>query len=180
MEKYFEILVFLAFAAFSLLSQFLKKKKKAVTRAPEDEGRPNFGQDGDPPVTARPPRRRKVRPQPTPTSLEDILRELTGQPADVEEEEEDDYELPPYLQEKEEIGAPPPPELVDRTSPAPKKITDKISLDDDEKLIKPINVKTSVKRNKQSLGASVAQSLRNPKSAKRAIILSEILQRKHF
>ena len=179
MEKYFEILVFLAFAAFSLLSQFLKKKKKAVTRAPEDDGRPDFKQDGDPPVTAHPPRRRKVRPQPTPTSLEDILRELTGQPADVEEEE-DDYELPPYLQEKEEIGAPPPPELVNRTSPAPKKITDKISLDDDGKRIKPIKVKTAVKRKKQSLGASVARSLRNPKSAKRAVILSEILQRKHF
>lgn len=188
MEDYLEVLVFLALAAFSLLSQFLKKRKKAVTRAPEDEMRRDFeqGSDDDPPVTAH-PRRRRVRPstpQRTPTSLEDILRELTGQPAEPEiEEEEDDYELPPYLQDKkeeakEEIGAPPPPELVQRTPSPPKKLADKISLKDDGKRIKPL--KSSVKHREISLGASVAQSLRHPSGAKRAVILSEILQRKYF
>ena len=185
MEDYLEILVFLAFAAFSLLSQFLSKRKKAVTRTPEDEMRREFEQppSDDPPVTARPHRRegQPSSPQHGPTSLEDILREMMGQPAAPaveDEDEEDDYELPPYLQEeKEEIGAPPPPELAQRTSPPPKKLADKISLQDDGQRIKPL--KSSVKHQKQSLGASVAQSLRNPTSAKRAVILSEILQRKY-
>ena len=182
MEKYFEIFVFLAFAAFSLLTQFLNKRKKAVTRAPEKETRRNVEQQStdNPPVTAH-PRRRQTRPsypERRPTSLEDILRELTGQPAEVEDEE-DDYELPPYLQEKkEEIGEPPPPQLLEKTPPVARKLADKVSLEDEGKRIKPI--KTSVKRKGPSLGASVARSLRNPKSAKRAIIVSEILQRKHF
>ena len=174
MEKYLEVLVFLAFAAFSLLSQFLNRKKKAVTRAPEQEVERDFRQPraDDPPVTARPP-----RPRPTTTTeptLRDILRELTGQTDP--EEVEDDYELPPYLQEKEEeIGAPPPPQLVD---PVPKKLADKVSLEDDGKRIKPLH-RSDVRRVKKSWGSSLARSLRNPDSAKRAIILSEILQRKY-
>ena len=178
MEKYIEVLVFLAFAAFSLLSQFLNRKKKAVTRAPEQDTQRDFRQPraDDPPVTARPPRPRGTPPSTTkePT-LRDILREMTGQ-TEPEEEYEDDYELPPYLQEKkEEIGAPPPPQLVD---PVPKKLADKISLEDDGKRIKPLR-SSDVRRVKKSWGSSIARSLRNPDSAKRAIILSEILQRKY-
>ena len=184
MEQYIEVLIFLAFAAFSLLSQFLNKKKKAVTRAPEEEMERDFRQEPttDPPVTARP--RRRNRPAPstrTPTSLEEILRELTGQPVEPTlEEEEDDYELPPYLQEKKEEVTPSASELAEKIPSAPEKLTDKVALQDDSRRIKPIKVKVSAKRRKQSLGASVAQSLRNPGSAKRAVILSEILQRKHF
>ena len=153
-----------------------------MTRAPEDEVRrqAESGSADGPPMATRPDRRRArpTSPQRTPTSLEEILRELTGQSAEAEVEEEDDYELPPYLQEKkEEIGAPPPPELVEKM---PKKLADKISLEDEVRRIKPIKVKTSVKRKGRSLGTSVAQSLRNPGGAKRAVILSEILQRKHF
>ena len=174
MEKYIEVLIFLAFAAFSLLSQFLNRKKKAVTRAPEQDTQRDFRQpqDDDPPVTARPERpRRKSADEP---SLRDILRELSGQPP--LEEEEDDYELPPYLQEKkEEIGTPPPPQLVD---PVPKKLADKISLEDDGQRIKPIET-IKKKRGKRSMGATLARSLRHPNNAKRAIILSEILQRKY-
>ena len=174
MEKYIEVLIFLAFAAFSLLSQFLNRKKKAVTRAPEEATQRDFRQpqDDDPPVTARPPRpRRKSADEP---SLRDILRELSGQPP--LEEEEDDYELPPYLQEKkEEIGAPPPPQLVD---PVPKKLADKVSLEDDGKRIKPVEA-VKKKRGKRSMGATLARSLRHPENAKKAIILSEILQRKY-
>lgn len=173
MEKYIEVLVFLAFAAFSLLSQFLNRKKKAVTRAPEEEVQRDFRQprSDDPPATARPPRSSTTK-EPT---LRDILREMTGQFA-PEEEYEDDYELPPYLQKKkEEIGAPPPPQLVE---PARKKLADKVSLEDDGKRIKPLR-SSDVRRVKKSWGSSIARSLRNPDSAKRAIILSEILQRKY-
>ncbi|MGB3849295.1 MAG: hypothetical protein WA958_04960 [Tunicatimonas sp.] len=174
MEQYIEVLVFLAFAAFSLLSQFLNRKKKPVTRAPEQETQRNFRQPlpDDPPVTARPTRPRPTPPEPT---LRDILRELTGQ-TEPEEEYEDDYELPPYLQkEQEEIGTPPPPQLVD---PVPKKLADKVSLEDDGKRIKPIET-VKKKRGKRSIGASLGRSLRHPENAKKAIILSEILQRKY-
>ena len=188
MEKYIEILIFVAFAAFSLLSQYLTKKRKAATRAPEEEVT-RHEEEYDtmaprPPARRRsqPPRRRSTPPPQGPTSLEEILRELTGQPKEVEvEEEEDDYELPPYMQEKKqaaEAALPPTEPTPSAPSPAPQKLSDKISLKDDGKRIKPI--KTSVKRRGQSLGASIAQSLRDPKEAKRAIILSEILQRKHF
>ncbi len=173
MEKYVEVLVFLAFAAFSLLSQFLNRKKKAVTRAPEQDTQRDFRQPraDDPPVTARPPRPRPAKE----LTFRDILREMTGQ-TEPEEEYEDDYELPPYLQEKkEEIGAPPPPQLVD---PVPKKLADKVSLEDDGKRIKPLR-HDDVRRVKKSWGASIGRSLRNPENAKKAIILSEILQRKY-
>ncbi len=176
MEKYTEVLIFLAFAAFSLLSQFLKRKKKAVTRAPEQEAQRDFRQPraDDPPVTARPP-----RPRPSTTrepTFRDILREMTGQPPEAYEEDENDYELPPYLQEKkEEIGTPPPPHLVEAV---PKKLADKISLEDDGKRIKPITPVKGRKR-KRSIAATVGRSLRNPDNAKRAIILNEILTRKY-
>ena len=176
MEKYIEVLIFLAFAAFSLLSQFLNRKKKAVTRAPEEATQRDFRQphDEDPPVTARPPRSRPSTINKEPT-LRDILREMTGQ-TEPEQEYEDDYELPPYLQEKkEEIGAPPPPQLVD---PVPKKLADKVSLEDDGKRIKPVEA-VKKKRGRRSMGASLARSLRHPENAKKAIILSEILQRKY-
>lgn len=174
MEKYTEVLIFLAFAAFSLLSQFLNRKKKAVTRAPEEETQRDFRQPraDDPPVTARPP-----RPRPSTTrepTFRDVLREMTGKPP---EEYEDDYELPPYLQEKkEEIGTPPPPQLVDAV---PKKLADKISLEDDGQRIKPIETIKKGGHRKRSVASSIARSLRHPDTVKRAIILSEILPRKY-
>lgn len=165
MEKYTEVLIFLAFAAFSLLSQFLKRKKKAVTRAPEQEAQRDF----------RHPRPSTTR-EPT---FRDILREMTGQPPEAYEEDENDYELPPYLQEKkEEIGTPPPPHLVEAV---PKKLADKISLEDDGKRIKPITPITPIKgrKRKRSIAAAMGRYLRNPNNAKRAIILGEILPRKY-
>ena len=183
MEKYIEVLIFLAFAAFSLLSQFLNRRKKAVTRAPKQETQRDFEQEptDDPPVTAH-PRRRRPRPsspQRTPTSLEEILRDLTGQSSEPEDEEED-YELPPYLQEKKAaLEKSLPPEPVQRPPSAPQKLSDKVSLEDDGKRIKPIKT-SGTRRPRKSLGISVARSLRNPESAKRAVILSEILQRKYF
>lgn len=175
MEKYTEVLIFLAFAAFSLLSQFLNRKKKAVTHAPKEETQRDFRQPraDDPPVTARPPRSRPATTK-EPT-FRDILREMTGQTEP--EEIEDDYELPPYLQEKkEEIGAPPPPQLVDAV---PKKLADKISLEDDGQRIKPIETIKKGRHRKQSVASSIARSLRHPDTVKRAIILSEILPRKY-
>ena len=180
MAKYIEILIFAAFALFSLLSQYLTKKRKAVTRAPEAEvRREDEGRSDEPrsPVTAR-SRRRPARTQQAPTSLEEILRELTGQPPEEEPEEESDYELPPYLQEKQQEAQEAALEPVRQPMTPRKTLADKISLEDDGKRIKPL--KTSVKRRNQSLGASVAQSLHNPENVKRAIIVSEILQRKHF
>lgn len=171
MEDYLEVLIFLAFAAFSLFSQWLDRKRKAVTRAPKQEVEGNFEQprDDDPPVTARPPRRRSAPKRSTP-SMEEILRELTGQssPQEVKEEYEDDYELPPHLQEQQP-----------RADTTPQKLSDKISLEDTGKRIEPI--KLAKKRpSRSALGPAVARSLRHPDSAKRAVILSEILQRKHF
>ena len=191
MEDYLEVLIFLAFAAFSLFTQWLDRKRKAATRAPKEETERDFEQprNDDPPVTARPSTsgsdvdrpRRRVRPsspEPRTPTFQDILRELTGQTTREDiEEYEDDYDLPPYLQEEkarqEELRQ------ESRKEAAPQKITDKISLKDTGKRIEPIKLAKKKKR-KRSVGVEIGRSLRHPKNAKRAVILSEILQRKHF
>ena len=167
MENYLEVLIFLAFAAFSLLSQWLERKRKAskqeATRRAEEAGRSLADDESAP---------RPASPTGFP-DFEQMLRELTGQPA-VEEEEtyEDDYELPPYLQEQPEESPP-------KVKSTPTKITDKVSLEDTGKRIVPVRLAKTPKK-KSSLGASIGRELRQPDTAKRAIILSEILQRKHF
>ncbi len=174
MENYLEVLIFLAFAAFSLLSQWLERKRKAAKQAAprtEEEADLERSPTDAPPVTASP----ADRPQPTTgfPDFEQMLRELTGQPpaSKPEENYEDDYELPPYLQEQQE-----PPPTTTRT---PTKIADKISLKSTGKRIEPVKLAKKSKK-KTSLGASIGRSLRQPDTAKRAVILSEILQRKHF
>ncbi|MEM9675089.1 MAG: hypothetical protein AAF992_21025 [Bacteroidota bacterium] len=170
MEDYFQILVFLAFVIFSILSRILNpKKKKPPVRPPKEqpsyEGLDDVPDEDEPVVVQEEPERR-------PVSFEDILREMMGDTSQQQPE------------------SPPP---VERKKPRPKKtkpaasssrsvqkkatrIADKISLEDSGKRIKAIELEEK----KNNVAQEVAEALKTPKNAREAIILSEIINRKYF
>jgi hypothetical protein len=170
MEDYFQILVFLAFVVFSILSRVLNpKKKKPPVRAPKEQPRYEGMDDvpeEDKPVVAR------EQPERRPVSFEDILREMMGETSQRQQE---------------------PPRPAERKKPKPKKvkseaassrpvqkkatrITEKISLEDSGKRIKAIELDEK----KRNVAQEVAEALKTPKNAREAIILSEIINRKYF
>ncbi|MGD1892865.1 MAG: hypothetical protein ACFB15_20050 [Cyclobacteriaceae bacterium] len=171
MEDYFQILVFLAFVVFSILSRILNpKKKKPPVRGPKEQPRYedlDDVSDEDKPVVAQ------EEPERRPVSFEDILREMMGDTSQRQPE--------------------PPPPPVERQKPKPKKtepatsssrsaqkkatrIADKISLEDSGKRIKAIELEEK----KNTVAQEVAEALKTPKYAREAIILSEIINRKYF
>ena len=163
MENYLELLIFLAFAAFSFFSRFLNKKRKPPTSA--------YGPD-----EANQPEKPVVDPERTqpqqPTSFEDILREMMGgSPPES---------APPVVPRKEvrkvKTEAKERLREVKQTAKKAKLITEKISLEDTGKRIKPIELTPQ----KNSVAQEVSEALSNPKSAREAIILSEIINRKYF
>lgn len=191
MEDYIQLLVFAAFALFSLISGLLNRNKdKPPKRTPPEEVDRERTARGDKPVARQ---RRRKQPQSTST-LDDILRELTGQgqPPTQEEVEREQRRLEEeraWVRKKKEKAAEHFEEASDTLKTAARqarkspRMADKISLEDDHKRIQPLTVtpqRTSTKTKKKTTGAAIARSLRNPRTAKHAIILSEILQRKHF
>ena len=189
MEDYIQLLVFAAFALFSLISGWLNRNKdKPPKRTPPEEmARERERMDTDRPVARQ--RRRKTEPTST---LDEILRELTGQEQQPTEEEVRERrrleEERAWVREKKKKTADHFEEASETLKNAARqaqkstRMADKISLEDDHKRIQPLVVtpkRVSTKK-KKSTGAVIARSLRNQSTAKRAIILSEILQRKHF
>ena len=194
MEDYIQLLVFAAFALFSLISGLLNRNKdKPPRRIPPEEVERNRERErtarGKPVARQR---RRQTQPQSTST-LDEILRELTEQEQQptreelAQEEERRLEEERAWVREKKKKMADHLEEASDTLKTAARqarkspRMADKISLEDDHKRIQPLVVtpkRTSTK--KKNTGAIIARSLRNQSTAKRAIILSEILQRKHF
>ena len=195
MEDYIQLLVFAAFALFSLISGLLNRNKdKPPKRIPPEEVERNRERERTArgkPVSRQ--RRRQTQPQSTST-LDEILRELTGQEQQptreelAQEEERRLEEERAWVREKKKKTADHFEEASETLKNAARqaqkstRMADKISLEDDHKRIQPLVVapkRVSTKK-KKSTGAIIARSLRNQSTAKRAIILSEILQRKHF
>ncbi len=164
MENYLELLIFLAFAAFSFFSQFLNKKRN-----------PSRG-DGEEFEGARQPEKPVVDPEETrprqPSTFEDILREMMG-------ENKPQPTPPPKVRkkvQKVETEAKEKLREVKQTAKKATLIAEKISLEDSGKRIKPIELAPQ----KNSIAQEVSEALSNPKSAREAIILSEIINRKYF
>lgn len=175
MEDYFELLIFLAFAAFSLLSRFLSPKKKPPVRAPREQRQyDDYVEEvpeSDKPVAT--PR----QPDTKPVSFEDVLRELMGEspqsrpapppPKPIETSRE---------QAEEEVEARRELARKQKEATKAKRIADKISLEDTGKRIQPLEVTGGT----HSLAKEVSDALKSPKNAREAILLSEIINRKYF
>lgn len=193
MDELLQIALFVLFALFSLGSNLLNKRRKQ-----QAETRKNTEQTEE--DTLRPSRRREVSPpdvpeerERQPLSFEDILRELTGESSragkqEQQEEIEDDYEHPfssnkpkqavEKVQQKAEQKSESFGKSVERAKEA-KRITDKINIDD-KPLETKLVVETRKSRKNKQLASSIAASLKDGQGARKAIILSEIINRKHF
>lgn len=200
MDEIIQIALFVLFALFSLGSNLLNKRKKQ-----QAEKRRNVEEtEAD---VIRPPRGREVSsPNPPevreeqPMSFEDILRELTGESPrsrrEEREEIEDDYEHPfspakPERQAEKKIQEQAQEKAAQKSDTfgksveqarQAKRISDKIIIDD-EPLTEKLEVKTE--KSKKSLRSkrfarSIGASLKKGKNARKAIILSEIINRKYF
>ncbi|MEM9830717.1 MAG: hypothetical protein AAF944_08760 [Bacteroidota bacterium] len=180
MENYLELLIFLAFAAFSFISRFLNRKKKSS--GGETEGYEGVPQPEKPVVDPERP-----ESQPPPVSFEEILREMMGEtkrkpkpqpepPGDVkrpasrakEKTNQDRQTAQKAQRGVAQRGA--------STVGTARRITDKISLEDSGKRIETVDVS----QKKNTVAKEVAEALSNPRSAREAIILSEIINRKYM
>ncbi|WKN42346.1 hypothetical protein [Tunicatimonas pelagia] len=171
MENYLELLIFLAFAAFSFFSRFLNKKKKPPTQGTgEYEGYEDIPQPEKPVVDPDVPEKK-------PVSFEDILREMMGEsnPQPAPPLDKPKRKVEKKLKEQTRVAQQTAREAQQVAKKA-KRITDKISLEDSGKRIEPIEITPE----KNSVAQEVAEALSNPKSAREAIILSEIINRKYF
>ncbi|MFP4090441.1 MAG: hypothetical protein ACLFUB_16310 [Cyclobacteriaceae bacterium] len=195
MEDFFQIILFIIFALFSLISSLLKKRKKqqAETRKPKEETEAD---------TRRPRRRPEVSPldepeprrrREQPATFEEILRELTGEsPLERrarEEEEEDDYENPFAERKAKEAAEEAKQKMEEKANSFGKsvqqargaqKISDKIDFEQDISSRRLEVKKVKVGKKKRGAAADIAKSLKDPQSARKAIILSEIIKPKYF
>ncbi len=181
MDNYIELIIYLLIIAGSGLFQAFRNKKKTEQEFPEIP----------PPQQQR--RRREVSSPEAdttsrrPGSFEDVLREMMGDHRETQPEPE--YEPEPYRPpvrrkepRREREGYPPDldtyQKAIDEANKA-EKLNDRIDLENLDDFIQPRGMK--VKRPKKSkIAREVRTMLKNPETARKAIILSEILNRKHF
>lgn len=199
MDDLMQVLVYVAFLVIYLISKVLKnKKEKPVTRQPEEEVERDFSEyerpERRPEVSQRRGRSGMDEPERKPTTFDEILRELTGadqweeEQAQRREEERSTFERQKEKahQRADEIEQ----EVEQKADQYSKKLGDSVNqakqarrahhknLKEIEKITEPIRKKAPSK--KHTLAKEIARSLKDPYSAKRAIILSEIINRKHF
>lgn len=201
MDDLIQVLVYVAFLVIYLITKVLKnRKEKPVTRQPEAEVEQDFS---DP---HRPHQRSEVgqqqgrsgmdEPERRPSTFEEILRELTG--AEQWEEQTRRHEKEERMSEFErrkekarqradEIEQ----EVEQKAGQYSKKLGDSVrqaqqaersrskSLKEIEKLTEPVKRKKPYQK-KNTMANEIARSLKDPDSVKKAVILSEIINRKHF
>lgn len=160
-----DIIVYLIFIAFALLSRLLGKKKEP--HKPSGSGRPKGEPD--------PPKKH--------VTFEDLLREFTGEaeaekkPASIphDQYEEEGYENYEEQYERDEEAR----ELYNKS------VSQAKDLKTIDELVDYDNVKTTLDMNhepteeKNTLADNIRNHLKNPDEIKKAVIYSEILQRKY-
>lgn len=180
MDNYIELIIYLLIIVGSGIVQAFRNKKK------KEQESQNI-----PPPPPQPRRRREVSSPEAdtttrrPGSFEDILRELMGDPRETQPEYEPEPYRPPVRREetrresedyKSASGT--YQKAIDEAGKA-EKLNDRIDLENLDDFIQPRRM--SVNKPKTSKFArEVRAMLQNPESARKAIILSEILNRKHF
>ncbi len=191
MEDFIQILLYGGFLLIYLLSKlFNNKKQKPVTRMPDSQTTQRGGRQStleqDP--ESRTPEERK------PSAWEEIFRQLGGEdPWEGERRREQEareaYERQKRAaqQEADKIEkkvarkAAAYSDKLDQSIKEARKarrIQDK-DMGEIDRMLEPVKLKKGTRRAQSSMAASIARSLRNPKSVKRAIILSEIINRKY-
>lgn len=198
MDDLIQVLLYVAFLVIYLISRVLKsKKEKPVTRQPEEEAEQDFS---DP---HRPYQRPEVghqqgrsgmdEPERRPNTFEEILRELTGaeqwekQTHRKEEEEMSEFERRKEKAKRraDEIEQ----EVEQKANQYSKKLGDSVNqakqvqrtqknLREIEKLTEPVKRKKPYQK-KKAMAKEIARSLKDPNSVRKAIILSEIINRKY-
>lgn len=179
MENFIEIIIYLVILVGSGLIQVLRNKKK-------DQDQPQNNPQSRPPQRRREvssPEADTTTRRPT-TSFEDIWQELMGEPRKTEVEPET-YRPPTRSrqkrQEQEEYSSTSSTyQKAVKQADEAEKLDDRIDLEKLDEFIQPLYSKKMTKRKTSRLGREVKAMLRNPDSAKKAVILSEILNRKHF
>jgi len=168
LDIYLYVILFLIYAA----SRIFKGVKKAPQRPPAPgSGQGKSSGSGSPSQSGQPKRK--------PFSFEDLLREFE-EASKPREPETEDYE--------EKVIAPPPvptKEIARQNSPY--ESYEGTSLEEIEEKLQektPIDTKLLVREEKKSrampLARKYAELIRDPEGAKKAIILSEIINRKYF
>lgn len=186
-----------------------EEETEAETRRPQpgrpSPGRPHPGRPRRRAEVSSPdePEQRKQ-----PSTFEEILRELTGEsprqesprprrrpePQVESEAEEDDYEHPfstgRVQEEKKKVErkVEQKAESLEKHREKGKryggqvaqKISDKINIEDEANAKRLVVKKSGHKGKSKRLASSIAASLRDTNNARKAIILSEIINRKHF
>ena len=172
-----DILVYLIFIAFAILSRILTKKK-------EPQGPPS-GQGSDY-SDDRPQRPQKQ------VSFEDLLKEFTGEaekqqhrPVPVEEPtryksyEDDKYEVENYEEQYERD------EEAKKVYQRSVRQAKKLKTIDEQVDFEKMNTKLAEvydpyhEKKKDTIADDIRKQLQNPEQVKRAVILSEILNRKY-
>jgi hypothetical protein len=179
MDNYIELIIYLLIIVGSGIVQAFRNKKKK-----EQES-----QNIPPPPQQR--RRREVSSPEAdtttrrPGSFEDILRELMGDPRETQPEYEPEPYRPPVRREetRRESEAYPSSsgtyqKAIDEAGKA-EKLNDRIDLENLDECIQPRRMSVN-KRKTSRFAREVRAMLQDPESARKAIILSEILNRKHF
>lgn len=200
MEDFVQILVYAAFLLIYLVSKVLKNKKdKPATRLPEEEAKQDFSEwdtEEEKPVVTRQQGRSEVdEPERRRGNFEEMLRELTGYDEweETRRQEEDQRDTREEQQRAAREQAKEAEQKIEQETEAySKKLSDSVkqakkakriqdkNLQEIEQMVKPLKTdKKSRKKTRHSLGKEIAASLRNPQSAKKAIILSEIINRKY-
>lgn len=183
MDNFVEILIYLLIIVGSGLIQYFRNKKKDQQQQPTN-----------PPLPSQPRQRREVsspeadttsqRPSRRPASFEDILREMMGAPQETPPEPEP-YQPPvrkrqPQKEREDYSAASDTYQKAMKQANKVEKLDDRIDLENLDEFIKPRFDSYQTKTKSSKFTREVKAMLRNPESAKKAVLLSEILNRKHF
>ncbi|MGK7397831.1 MAG: hypothetical protein ACNS62_24880 [Candidatus Cyclobacteriaceae bacterium M3_2C_046] len=170
----YSLIIYIILGLIYLVGQFFKSKKDAATRRPEEEveRHDEFEQEAE-----AGPRQPKKRP----STFEDLLREF-GAPVEPEDPESfspapekakpKPFEREDYDDEVKDIY-----EQAVETGKKLKTLDEQVKIEDTASRLKEVE---QVTKKKAAATSKYAKLLRNRNNLKQAIIMKEILDRKHF
>lgn len=173
MDNFIEILIYLLIIVGSGLIQAFRNKKKSQQQQPSDKPTP----------PQQRPRREVSSPEADtttrqPTSFEDIFRELMGAPQETQPRQEA-YQ-PTQKESEDYTSVSDTYEQAVAEAGEAEKLDDRVDLENLDEFIQPRYKIKESKNKKSKFAREIKAMLNHPESAKKAVVLSEILNRKHF